>query len=129
MMLLKNIGLFFAVYLPLSFLIGLPLGFYESESIGDSTAYSFFVWFLVAVQLFIPSLIVFIVLHFVLVLGLVRVIPNHLGIAAIVLTPLVLLAAHGGIWLPASMTYQVLLVDALPAAILGAVMRLPDPDQ
>lgn len=54
-----GVVLFFVVYVPCTATIGLLTGSFQAPGIDRSFSYELFLWFVVAVQLFVPTLLLF----------------------------------------------------------------------
>ena len=70
----KILLLFFVFYLPVTAVIGLLLGSFQAPGLGRSLAYEFFLWFVVGVQLLLPTLIMLL-----LVVGLLKLSQRRTG--------------------------------------------------
>ncbi len=94
MALLANIALFFALFLPLTFLVGLPGGWYVGPAQLDAEAYPLFIWLLGGLQLVLPCLLWVPVAHFTLRRARTSLGRGGLRRAALVLLPAGFLAVH-----------------------------------
>ena len=119
---LKNTGLFLFVYVPLTALIGVIGGFFSSPD-ADSIEYDLFLWFVIAVQLLLPSLIAFIVALAVTKIWQLLVgsggVRWFLTFAITLLLPL----TQASLWGGKQIGIEWLVVAVLPAFILALLTR------
>ena len=130
MALLANLALFFLLYLPLTFAVGLAGDFYVGRYQSPEDAAPFFYWIVVGVQLFIPSVLALPAAH--LALGAVRRMagdfePRRLRRIAVVAIPLSFLAIHLWVWGAVLVSVPLLVSILLPGSLLGLAVRIPRP--
>ncbi len=124
MALLANTALFFVFYLPLTYLIGLPGGFFVGPTQGPDDSYPFFFWLVVVSPLLLPSLFWVPLAGILLRLGQRRF-EAHLRLFAVFLVPAGLLAVHYGVWGGAVLSLPLLTLTIIPGALYGLIFRLP----
>lgn len=129
MALLANIGLFFVLYLPVTYLIGLLGGFYVGPTQGRDDSYPFFIWVVVVWPLLLPSFLWVPVAHIALRLARRRLDRNRLRVLAIALVPTGLLAVHLVLWGGVVLSLPLLIVTIVPGALYGMLFRVPLPKQ
>ena len=75
----RNLALFFFLYVPATALFGLVSGSFQAPGLDRDLAYELFLWFVVAVQLIVPTFLVFLlVLAMLSFVG--RLLPTKQGI-------------------------------------------------
>jgi hypothetical protein len=125
MALLINLGLFFALFMPLTFVVGYPLGFFVGPTQADEETYPLFIWLLTALPLLLPAVLWVPVVQLAL-----RLLARHrsrrgVRLAAAGLAPLGFLAVHVAAWGLAFVSAPLLVLILLPGAAYGASMKLP----
>ena len=120
--------LFFSVYLPLTCVFGLMAGSFHAPGHDRSLSYELFLWFVVAVQLFVPTMLAFLV-----VLMLVKVSTVYAGattgsvqrIAVLVFIASTLPTIQAVTWGAYQLSIDWFLVAVIPAGVLGYLVALP----
>lgn len=125
MALLANMGLFFVLYLPLTFLIGLLGGFYVGPTQGPDDSYPLLIWVVVVSPLLLPSFLWVPIAHFLLRAGLRRLERNRLRLLAALLIPAGLVAVHLWVWGGVVLSPQLLILAIVPGMVYGLVFRIP----
>ncbi len=125
MALLANMGLFFVLYLPLTYLIGMLGGFYVGPTQGPDDSYPLFIWVVVVWPLLLPSFLWVPIAHILLRIGLRRLERNRLRLFAVLLVPAGFLVVHLWVWGGVVMSPQLLTLAILPGAVYGLVFRIP----
>ena len=120
---LINTALFLFVYVPLTAIVGTLGGYFSSESINTGIDYDLFLWFVITIQLLVPTALAFIaalvlVRLWVLVVGRWGARVVLVGAVAS-LIPLTQAALWGG----QTIGIEWLVVAVLPALILGWFTR------
>ena len=128
MALLANLALFFVVYLPLGFAVGLAGDFWIGRYQSSETGFPLFYWIVVGWPLLVPSLLIVPVAHIALAIGR-RLGPEagagRLRLLAIAVAPLGFLAVHLGLWGTTVLSGPLLATVLLPGAVYGLVARIP----
>ena len=125
MALLANMGLFFVLFLPLSYGIGLWGGFYVGPYQGPTDSYPFMIWLIVVSPLLLPSLLWVPIAHLLLRVGRRRLERDRLRWFAIFLVPAGLFAVHLAAWGGVVLSWPLLTLMVIPGGIYGLVFRLP----
>lgn len=125
MALLANVALFFALFLPLGFLIGWLAGFFVGPEQTAADAYPLFLWTLGVLPLLAPGLAWVPIAHFGLRFAARRLDRSQLRRLALVALPLGLLAAHLVAWGTRVLGLPLLVLVVIPGAAYGAVFRIP----
>ncbi len=121
--------LFLVVYIPCTLIIGLLTGSFQTPGVDRSYAYELFLWFVVAVQLFIPTLLLFLFIVLLLKLSCryVKVptgtIASKLTVIAMVGTTLPV--AQAFVWGAHALSIDWFAVAVVPAVVLGFFMLDP----
>ncbi len=127
MTLLRNLALFFVLFLPASCATGLVGGFFVGPIEVTRLAYPVSLYFAVVLPLLLPSLLAVPVLHFALRYWARD--PRHQASARLTIgaTPLALLGVHLAIYGFTYWSLPLLVLFALPGAIYGASFRVVRP--
>ena len=125
MALLANMGLFFVLYLPLSYGIGLLAGFYVGPYQGPNDSYPFLIWLFVVSPLLLPSFLWVPIAHILLRVGLRRLERDRLRLLAIFLVPAGLLAVHLAVWGGLVLSLPLLILMLVPGGVYGLLFRMP----
>ncbi len=122
---LANVLLFFVVFLPLTYLVGLPFDFFVGPNQAGDEAYPFFTWLVVVLQLVLPALLFVPIAH----VGLRWLRGRHsrraLRWTAVAVLPLGFLGAHLAAWGPVVFSPQLLVLLLVPGALYGLTFRVP----
>lgn len=120
-----NTLLFFLVYVPLTLVIGLLIGAFRVDGAGDAAGYEFFLWLVIALQMIVPTLLLFTVIYFsVCFVGRhsTGVVKRSMSIGVIGLSlPLV----QAFLWTGASFSFTWVMVAVIPALIFGGIVKFP----
>lgn len=115
--------LLFGVYVPSTAVVGLLMGSFQAPGIERSFSYEFFLWFVVAVQLLVPTL-----LAFVFALVLLRLCAPFLVTDSSAILSKLIAAVFVGVTLPAvqalvwggqQLSFDWFAVAVCPALLLG----------
>lgn len=125
MALTANLVLFLLLFLPLTFLVGYPLGFYVGPTQGDQETFPLFVWALTALPLLLPAILWVPLAHLTLRLVARRRSHTATRVVAAALAPLGFLAVHAALFGTPFVSVPLLTLIFLPGAVYGASLRLP----
>ena len=125
-----NLRRFFSVYVPLTAMVGLATGSFQAPGHDRSLSYELFLWFVVAVQVVGPTLLVFLV-----VLMLLKVTAAYFGATpplllktiSVVAVVLALPTTQALSWGAEQLSLDWLAVAVFPAGVLGYLIVLPRP--
>ena len=117
-----NLVLFFLVYLPLTLIVGLALGSFQAPGLDRSLPYEFFLWFVVALQLIGPTLLVYLVALLVL-RAAARYLPSGVSsrrrLISAALVGVALPTTQAISWGALQLSIEWFLIAVLPAGLLG----------
>ena len=114
-----NVLLFLFVYVPLTLIIGLVVGAFKVGGVDDNAGYEFFLWFVVTIQLIVPTIILFTAIHLVIHLSILESNTGQRRAAAIAMNGLLLPLLQGFLWAGTSLSLTWLAVAVAPALVLG----------
>ena len=121
---LKNLGILLGLYIPLTALLGLVTGAFHAPGAERSISYELFLWFVVAIQLLVPTLLVYVGVYF-LVTKIIYLSPTRAPMIASVAFGLGLPLAQALAWGGNELSVEWLIVSVLPAMMLGLMTRFP----
>jgi hypothetical protein len=122
---LANCGLFFVVYLPLTFLIGWLFGWYVGPTQGPDDSYPVLLWIVVVWPLLLPSFLWVPPAHIVLRIARRRLEGAQLRRLAVAVLALGILAVHLLVWGTAVLSLPALVLTLVAGGLYGLVFRIP----
>lgn len=118
-----NVMSFFLIYLPLTLMAGLFIGAFEVDGADSGAGYEVFLWFVVAIQMIGPTLLVYIA-SYLLLRGICRNFdPVTRRYCCIVSIGLSLPLLQAVLWQGSSFSASWVFVAVVPAAVLGGIVR------
>lgn len=125
MRLIRNLALFFVVFLPASCATGLAGGFFTGPLDPPRIAYDIGLYLFRVLPLLLPSVLAVPVLHFVYRATLLDDPPARARSIAAIATPFALLSVHLAVFGVAFLSTPLLALFAIAGALYGAVFALP----
>ncbi len=124
---LANVGLFFVLYMPLTFVIGWLFGFYVGPTQTPDDSFPVLIWIVVVWPLLLPSFLWVPVAHIALRMARRRqwLDPARLRPLAVFLVPAGLLAVHIGVWRGVVLGLPLLALLIVPGLVYGLTFRIP----
>lgn len=116
--------LFLFVYVPLTYLVGVPGHFYLGEGLSPGYGYDLFLWLLVLLQVIVPSALVLCVVYWVLKGCLRGAAVRFSRLVCVVVVPSSLALTQWVIWGSVGFSYPLLLAVIMPAVVLGYFFRI-----
>ena len=126
MYLIKNLLIFFLVFLPLTYIVGIPGALYHGRFESAVTNSQIYNWGLVGLTLVLPCILFIPVLHLIVRYypGLVRAIGGARIFSTIVF-PIGFLFTHLLVWGTDLLSWQLLTIILIPGLLFGLLARMP----
>ena len=116
---------FFLIYLPATALIGLVVGVFQAPGMERNVAYELFLWFVVAVQLVLPTLAIYLSVWFCLKKIPMKIKPDQKWVTGVVVMALTLPVSQALLWGGHALSMEWFLVAVVPAALLSIIVFRP----
>ena len=116
---------FFLIYLPATALIGLVVGAFQAPGMERNVAYELFLWFVLAVQLVLPTLAIYLSVRFCLKKIPMKIKPDQKWVTGVVVMALTLPVSQALLWGGHALSMEWFLVAVVPAALLSIIVFRP----